>query len=165
MHAAVEDVHHGRRQKMRVRTAHVLVQRQLGGLRGSLATAKEAPRMALAPSLPLFRGAVELDHQVVQSALVSSVHADDLRSDDLVHGLDRVKNTLAAVDGLVAIATLPASASPVERRTGPGPGPGRRLRCPERPERSGCRGNRESDARTRFQLLPQLLLKTVVYLE
>ena len=122
--------------------------------------------MALAPSLPLFGVPSSSIDQVVQSALVSSVHADDLRSDDLVHGLDRVKNTLAAVDGLVAIATLPSLGL-----TGGGAGRdqaqalGAVFGVQNRPERSGCRGNRESDARTRFQLLPQLLLKTVVYLE
>ena len=93
---------------MAVGAADVAVQRQAGGLGGSVQSSQGDAQDGVGAQLALVRGAVELDHQVVQSALVSSVHADDLRSDDLVHGLDRVKNTLAAVDGLVAIATLPS---------------------------------------------------------
>ena len=103
----------------------------------------------------LVQKAVELDHQVVQSALVSSVHADDLRSMTLVHGLTALRTPLAAVDGLVAIAT-PLSPRPHRwrRRTGPGPALGAVFGCPGTTLNGpGCRGNRESDARTRFQLL------------
>ena len=65
--------------------------------------------MALAPRLALVRGAVELDHQLVESALVGSVHADDLRSDDSSFtALTALRTPLPLVDGLVAIATLPS---------------------------------------------------------
>ena len=106
--ATVHDVHVRDRQDVAVGAADVAVQRQAGGLGGSVQSSQGDAQDGVGAQLALVRGAVELDHQVVQSALVSSVHADDLRSDDLVHGLDRVKNTLAAVDGLVAIATLPS---------------------------------------------------------
>ncbi len=106
--ATVHDVHVRDRQDVAVGAADVAVQRQAGGLGGSVQSSQGDAQDGVGAQLALVRGAVELDHQVVQSALVSSVHADDLRSDDLVHGLDRVKNALAAVDGLVAVATLPS---------------------------------------------------------
>lgn len=64
--------------------------------------------MALAPKRPLLGGAVELDHGLIQSALVGGVHADDLRSDLFVDGLDGIEGALALITGLVAIATLPS---------------------------------------------------------
>ena len=106
--AAVHDVHVRDRQDVAVGAADVAVQRQFGGLGGGVQGGQGDAEDGVGAQLALVRGAVELDHQVVEGALVGGIHADDLRSDDLVHGLDRVQNTLAAVDGLVAIAALPS---------------------------------------------------------
>jgi len=105
---AVHDVHVRDRQDVAVGAADVAVQRQFGGLGGGVQGGQGDAEDGVGAQLALVRGAVELDHQVVEGALVGGIHADDLRSDDLVHGLDRVQHTLAAVDGLVAIAALPS---------------------------------------------------------
>ena len=106
--ATVHDVHVRDRQDVAIGAADVAVQRQACGLSGGVQSGQGNAEDGVGAQLALVRGAVELDHQVVEGALISGIHADDLRSDDLVHGLDRVENTLAAVDGLVAIATLPS---------------------------------------------------------
>ena len=106
--AAVHDVHVRNRQDVAVGAADVAVQRQVGGLSGCIQRGQGHAEDGVGAELALVRGAVELDHRVVESTLIGGIHADDLRSDDFVHGLDGVEHALALVTGLVAIATLPS---------------------------------------------------------
>ena len=108
MGATVHDVHVRDRQDVAVGAADVAVQRLVCGLGGGVQSGQGHAEDGVGAQTALVRGAVELDHDLIESALVGSVHADDLRSDLLVHGLDGVENTLALVHGLVAIATLPS---------------------------------------------------------
>ena len=54
MFAAVDDVHHRRRQNMGEDSANIAIERQPRSAAAALATASETPRMALAPRRPLF---------------------------------------------------------------------------------------------------------------
>ena len=93
---------------MAVGAADVAVQRLARGFSGSIQSGQGHAEDGVGAQTALVRGAVELDHDLVESALIGSVHADDLRSDLFVHGLDGVEHTLAHVHGLVAVATLPS---------------------------------------------------------
>ena len=104
----VHDVHVRNRQDVAVGAADVAVQRLARGFSGSIQSGQGHAEDGVGAQTALVRGAVELDHDLVESALIGSVHADDLRSDLFVHGLDGVEHTLAHVHGLVAVATLPS---------------------------------------------------------
>jgi len=106
--ATVHDVHVRNRQDVAVGAADVAVQRLARGFSGSIQSGQGHAEDGVGAQTALVRGAVELDHDLVESALIGSVHADDLRSDLFVHGLDGVEHTLAHVHGLVAVATLPS---------------------------------------------------------
>ena len=106
--AAVHDVHVRNRENMAVGAADIAVQRQFGALGGRIKGGEGDTEDGVGAQTALVRGAVELDHQVIECALVGGVHADDLRGDLLVHRLDGTEDTLALIDGLVAIATLPS---------------------------------------------------------
>ncbi len=106
--ATVHDVHVRNREDVAVGAADVAVQRLAGGLGGGVQGSQGDAEDGVGAETALVRGAVELDHGLVEGTLVGSVHADDLRSDLFVHGLDGVENTLALVHGLVAIAAFPS---------------------------------------------------------
>ena len=106
--ATVHDVHVRNRQDVAVGAADVAVQRLARGLSGGVQSSQGHAEDGVGAQTTLVRGAVELDHDLIESALVGSIHADDLRSDLFVHGLDGIENTLALIHGLVAIATLPS---------------------------------------------------------
>ena len=58
----------------------------------------------MAPSLPLFGGAVERDHGRVDQALIGGVHAFQLRRNHGLHIGDGLQHALAQVVALVAVA-------------------------------------------------------------
>ena len=93
-----------------------VAKRLIRGLGGSVQSGQGHAEDGVGAQTALVRGAVELDHGLIESALIGSVHADDLRSDLLVHGLDGVEHTLALVNSQ-------ASASPVEAPDGTRPRP------------------------------------------
>ena len=62
--------------------------------------------MALAPSEPLLRRGVQVEHGLVDQPLLGGVVADQLRADLLDDGEDGLLDTLALVAVLVAVAQL-----------------------------------------------------------
>ena len=106
MHTAVQDVHHGRRQKMRVRTAHVLVQRQLGSLRGGLGHGQRRAQDGVGAEGPLVLRAVGLDHGGIHHALILGLKADEHVGDLVVHMGHGIQRALAQITALVAVAQL-----------------------------------------------------------
>ena len=94
---AVEDVHHGDRQQVRVRPAQVAEQRQARGLRGGLGHrhADAGDRVRSHPRL--VRGPVQVDHGLVDHALIVGVEAEQLGLDLVDDGLDGPGDRLAAV--------------------------------------------------------------------
>jgi hypothetical protein len=105
---AVHDVHVRDRQDVAVGAADVAVQRQLGALGRGVHGRERDAQDGVGAQTALVRGAVKIDHEVVECALVGGVHADDLRGDLLIDGLHRVEDALAHVNGLVAVAALPS---------------------------------------------------------
>ena len=88
--AAVEDVHHRHRQRARVRSAQIAVERQSRRLgRGSGDRQRDAEdRVRAEPSL--VRRAVELAHRAIDADLVERVEPDDRFGEVFVDVLDRV---------------------------------------------------------------------------
>ena len=147
--AAVDDVGHRHGQDAGVGAADVAVERQpVRERRRPWRRPGETPRIALAPSLPLFGGAVGGDQRAVEADLVAGVAADDDLGQGSVDVRDGLGHALAA-----------GSASCRRREARPlrecpcwpprGPRPGRACRRPgsRRLRRSGCRGCPGSRAR------------------
>ena len=112
MHAAVEDVHHGRGKQVRVHAAQVFVQRQIGGFRGGARHGERCAQDRVRAHGALVVRAVELEHLGVEGALVVGVHADDGLGDFVVHVIDGGLDALAQVTAFVAIAQLDGFESP-----------------------------------------------------
>ena len=91
---------------MRVRAAHVLVQRQRGFLGRCLGGGQRHAQDGVGAEVALVVGAVERDHGVVDGALVVGFEAHQLVGDLVVHVLDGRLHALAQVAVLVAIAQL-----------------------------------------------------------
>ena len=106
MHAAVEDVHHGRGQQVRVRAADVLVQRLLSRLSSSLGAGQRRAEDGVRAQGTLVVGAVHLQHDVVDEALIVGLDADERLGDLLVHVGDSIQCALAEIAALVAVAQL-----------------------------------------------------------
>ena len=105
--AAIEDVHHRPLgQDVGARAADVLEEVQAGGLGGGLGGGQGDAEDGVGAELALVGGAVELEHEAVEAALVGGVEADDLGGDDVVDVGDRLLDALAQVAALVAIAQL-----------------------------------------------------------
>ena len=103
MHAAVENVHHGRRQHMGIRTANVAIQRQLARLGSSTCASERSAQNGVRTQVALVRSTVDVNHFGVDSALVASVHADNGFGNFLIHMGDGLLNALAKVAALIAV--------------------------------------------------------------
>ena len=104
--AAVEDVEQRHRQQRRLLAAEVPVQRNAGVRRRSVRHRQRDAEDRVRAELRLVRRAVQLDHRLVERALVAGVHAAHLRRDRLVDVGDRLQHALAAVAPGVAVAQL-----------------------------------------------------------
>jgi hypothetical protein len=88
--AAVDDVHHRHRQHAGRDAADVLVERQAGRLGGGLGGGQRDAEDGVGAQAALVGRAVQLDHQVVDAALVFGVDARqrvEQLAIDRVHGL------------------------------------------------------------------------------
>ena len=81
MLAAVDDVHHRRRQQPGIRAADVVVQRQLAVPGRRVGRGERDAEDRVRAEILLVRRAVELDHPLVDRDLVHRVHADQLVGD------------------------------------------------------------------------------------
>ena len=104
--AAVEDVHQRNGQYVGVRAAQVLVQRQVGGGCGGVGNGQGDAEDGVGAELGLVGGAVQVDHGLVDAALVGGVEADQGRCDLVDDGVNGLLDTLAEVAALVAVAQL-----------------------------------------------------------
>ena len=106
MHAAVEDVHHGRGQQMGVDAAQVLVQRQARRLGSGAGDGQRHAQDGVGTELGLVGGTVRGNQRGIDGALVEGVETHDGVSALVVDVLDGLRNALAQVAALVAIAQL-----------------------------------------------------------
>ena len=103
--AAVEDVHHRHRQQVGVGPADVAVERQPGRLGRGLGHGERDAEDRVGAEVGLVGGAVELDHRLVDLALVVGAEALDGRADLLDHRVDGLLHALAEV-AVAAVAQL-----------------------------------------------------------
>lgn len=106
MHAAVENVHHGRRQHMGVCAANVAIQRQLARLGSGTCASERSTQNGVRAQVALVRSTVDVNHFGVDSTLVASVHADNRFGNFLIHMGDGLLNALAKVAVLIAVTQL-----------------------------------------------------------
>ena len=106
MHAAVEDVHHGRGQQVSVDAAQVLVQRQARRLGSGAGNGQRHAQDGVGTELGLVGGTVRGNQRGIDGALVEGVEAHDGVSALVVDVLDGLRDALAQVAALVAIAQL-----------------------------------------------------------
>ena len=104
--ATVENVHHRNGEHVGVRSAQVLVERKVGRVSGSVSGGQGDTEDGVGAQLALVVRAVELDHDLVDDALLAGVAAEHLLGDLLVDVLNSLENALAGVALLVAVAQL-----------------------------------------------------------
>ena len=114
--AAVEDVHERDGQDPGVDAAEVAVERQARGDRGGLGGGEADAEDRVGAQLALVLGAVGGDQGGVEGALLGGVHADGGLGERAVDVGHRLRDTLAQVALLVAVAEL-------DRLVGAGAGP------------------------------------------
>ncbi len=129
MRAAVEDVHHrDRERRLRlgwIEPAEVRVERHaVRPCAAARASAIETPRIALAPSRPLFGVPSSSIRNAIDGALIG-LASRQRRGDLAVDVADRLRHALAEIAALVAVAQL-------ERLALAGRRAGRHRRAPER---------------------------------
>ena len=106
MHAAVEDVHHRRGQQVGVDTAQVLVQRQARRLGSGAGDGQRHAQDGIGAELGLVGGSVRGDQRGIDGALIEGIEAHDGIGALVVDVLDGLRDALAQVAALVAIAQL-----------------------------------------------------------
>ena len=106
MHTAVEDVHHGRGQQVGIDAAQILVQRQARRLGSGAGDGQRHAQDGVGTELGLVGGTVRGNQRGIDGALVEGVEAHDGVSALVVNVLDGLRNALAQVAALVAIAQL-----------------------------------------------------------
>ena len=104
--AAVDDVHHRRRQHARADAADIAVERQGGGFRGGLGDGERDAENSVGAETRLVRRAVELDHRLVDPDLVLGVEADERAGDLVIDIVDGGQRALAEISLGVPVAFL-----------------------------------------------------------
>ena len=106
MHAAVENVHHGRGQQVSVDAAQVLVQRQARRLGSGAGNGQRHAQDGVGTELGLVGGTVRGNQRGIDGTLVEGVEAGDGIGALVVDVLDGLRDALAQIAALVAIAQL-----------------------------------------------------------
>ena len=106
VHAAVDDVHHRRRQDARRRSADIAIELQVGGFRRRLGDRQRNAEDRVGAKPRLVGRAVEGDHRLVDLDLLLSLETADGVENVAGDRLDRLLDALAAVAALVAVAQL-----------------------------------------------------------
>ena len=106
MHAAVQDVHHGRGQQVGVDAAQVAVQLKAGRLRRRAGDGKRYAQDRVCAQVCLVGRAVRGDQGGVDRTLIKGVHTDHGVRALLVHMVDGLGNALAQIAIAIAIAQL-----------------------------------------------------------
>ena len=106
MHATVEDVHHGRGQQVGVNAAQVLVQRQARRLCRSAGNGQRYAQNGVGAELGFVGRTVGGNQCGVNGTLIEGIEAHDGVGALVVDMLDGLRNALAQVATLVAVAQL-----------------------------------------------------------
>ncbi len=103
---AIDDVHHRHGQGVCVRAADIPVKRHAESIRRSLGDCERDAENRVCAEFGLRCGAVQLEHELVDAALIAGALAEQRRGDDLVHVVHSLGNALAEVALGVAVAKL-----------------------------------------------------------
>ncbi len=106
MHAAVENVHHGRGQQVGVDATQVLVQRKTRRLGSGAGNCQRHAQNGVGAEIGLVGGTVRGNQRGIDGALVEGVEAHDGVSALVIDVLDGLRDAFAQVATLVAIAQL-----------------------------------------------------------
>ena len=106
MHAAVENVHHRRGQQVGVDATQVLVQRQARRLGSGAGNGQRHAQDGVGTELGLVGGTVRGNQRGIDGALIEGVEAYDGIGALVVDVLDGLRDTLAQIAALVAVAQL-----------------------------------------------------------
>ena len=106
MRTAVDDVHHRNGERVRVGAADVAVERKTERSGSGLCDGEGHAEDGVGAELGLRGGAVKLEHEVIDTALIAGAQTDNLGSDDLVDIGNGLGNALAEVALGVAVAKL-----------------------------------------------------------
>ena len=106
MHPAVDHVHHGCGQDVRVRTAEVSVQREAVPFGGGACHGERYTEHRVRAERRLVGAPVQILQHAIDVALIEGVEPGDLGRDRAVHVRDRAQHTFAAEPALVAVAEL-----------------------------------------------------------
>lgn len=106
MDTTVEDIHHRRGQQVGVDAAQVLVQRQARRLGSGAGDGQRHAQDGVGTELGLVGGTVRGNQRGIDGALVEGVEAHDGVSALVIDVLDGLRNALAQIAALVAVAQL-----------------------------------------------------------
>ena len=102
--AAVHDIHHRRRQNMRVYAAQIGIQRQPQAVGRRVRQRQRYAQNGVGAKFALGRRAVNLQHQFVERLLTVRRQPRQFRRDNIVDRRHRSQNAFAQVARLVAVA-------------------------------------------------------------
>ena len=102
--AAVDDIHHRRRQHSRHGAADVTVERQARSFRRGLGDGKRDAENGVGAEPRLVVGAVERDHRLVDLQLIFGLEAGNGVENVAIDRLDGFEDALSAEPSLVAVA-------------------------------------------------------------
>ena len=102
--AAVEDVHHGYGQGVGIHATNIAVERQAQGIRRGFGNRQAGAENGICAQFGFIRGAVQLEHHHINRHLLGGVPTDQRISDVVVDIVHCLRNALAQVAALVAVA-------------------------------------------------------------
>ena len=140
--AAVEHVHHRRRQHVGVGAADVAEQRQAPLVGRGVGDGEGHAEDGVGAEAGLVVGAVEIEQDLVDAALVGGLEAEEGVGDLAVDVCRRRRARPCHRSGRHRRGARPPRTGRCRRRTGRWPGRSRRTRARPRPRPSGCRGSR-----------------------
>jgi len=104
MLAAVDDVHHRHRQDVRGDAADIAIERQPARIRRRLRDRQADPQDRIGAKPPLVRRPVQVDHGLIDFALILGIEPDHGLGNVAIDRIDRAFDALAQPARLVAVA-------------------------------------------------------------
>ena len=104
--AAVDDVHHGNRQRLGIHPADITVERHAEQVCRRTRTSKRNTEYRISPEIAFGRSPVELKHRLIDTYLVGNLHSDNFRSNHIVYIGHGFQHALTQVTPLVSVAQL-----------------------------------------------------------
>ena len=104
MCAAVENVHHRNREYIGVSATNVAIKRHIQGFGSRLSYSQAHAQNGVSTQVALRRRTVEVEHLIVDGALIEHIVATKRGSNNIIDILNSFQNALTTITSLVAIA-------------------------------------------------------------